>query len=297
MTHQGPPTPQRGDASTPGGVRQRWPGEAGKSTDDTDGDLPPWAGLGVAPRWAGEARQPGSRRQVAVARAKRARRTRYLMAGGAVAVIAVLAGVLVPRLLAPPSRAPSLGNLVTTFLPGESRTVPDSCAAVSAATLSRYLPGSRRTVRPNSLDGKAQSMCDWSLDAPPVYRLLNVTVQAYAPSGLASGDGSATNAAIDAYQQAMQRKTHPPKGSGQPPATVEPLVKTGSAGFSAVQVITGGGDRTDLITTVVRQRNVLITVVFDGLDHSPGGKYGPASIPLLRAGAAAAARDLLAALH
>jgi hypothetical protein len=220
----------------------------------------------------------------------------YLWAIAAVVAIAV-AVVEVPRLL-PHHPAPNpFGNLVTTFLPGETRTVPNACTTVTAATLNQYLPGTRRMVVPHSLNGRAQSMCDWSVDAPPMYRLLDVTVQAYAPSGLASGNGSATNAAVDAYRQALQQKTSPPKASHQPRATVTGLPGDGSAAFSALQVPVAGGDKTDLITVVIRQRNVLITVVFDGLAHSPGGKYGPVSEPQLQAGAVAAARDILTGLR
>ena len=81
--------------------------------------------------------------------------------------------------------------------------MPNACSAVTAATLSQYLPGRPARGRPESLYGSAQSLCDWTLDAKPLYRVLEVTVQAYAPSGLASGNGSATFAAKDAYQQAL----------------------------------------------------------------------------------------------
>jgi hypothetical protein len=219
----------------------------------------------------------------------------YLWAAVGVAVIAV-AVVEVPKLLSHPKPSP-FGNQVTTFQPGEMRRVPDACTAVSAAMLNTYLPGTRHKVVPNSPDGRAQSMCDWTVDAPPTYRLLDVNVEAYTPSGLASGDGSATNAATDAYQQAMQQKAHPPKASHQAAATMTALPGVGSAAFSALQVPIAGGDKTDLVTVVIRQRNVLITVVLDGLAHSPDGKYGPVSVPHLQAGAAAAAKDVLAALH
>lgn len=301
MTHQGP-SPAR-------------PGRPWAEPDDTaDGDLPPWAGLRVRPRLAepsrsgrraargeggngqGDGAPRGSRRERALARARRARRWTFLWAAVLVAIIAAVA-VEVPRLLSHPKPASPFGNLVTTFQPGELRTVPSACSAVTTATLNRYLPGTRHKVVPSSLDGRAQSMCDWTVDAPPTYRLLDVTVQAYSPSGLASGNGSATNAAIDAYQQAMQQKARPPKASHQPPASITPVRGLGNAAFSALQVPVAGGDKTDLVTVVARQRNVLVTVVFDGLAHSPGGRYGHVSVPQLQAGAAAAARDVLAALH
>jgi len=309
VTYQGPSRPHPGDAPARGRGRPQWP-----VSDDTDSDLPPWAGLGVKPRMAepsqgrrsrhaqpeppegSEVPPPGSRRRQALARARRARRTMIIWVAAAAVVIAV-AVVEVPKLL-PHHQAPSpYGNMVTTFQPGEFRSVPSACTAVASATLSQYLPGTRHMVVPHSLDGRAQSMCDWTVDSPPTYRLLDVTVQAYSPSGLASGNGSATRAAMDAYQQAMQQKVRPPKASHQPAAKITPLPEAGSAAFSALQVVSAGGDTTDLVTVVSRDHNVLITVVLDGLAHSPGGRYGHVSVPQLQAGAAAATRDLLGALR
>ena len=215
----------------------------------------------------------------------------------AAVVVLAVAVVEVPKLLAHHPAPSPVGNLVTTFQPGEFQSVPAACTAVTTGTLGQYLPGTRRMVVPHSLDGRAQSMCDWTVDAPPVYRLLDVAVQAYSPSGLATGDGSATNAAIDAYQQAMQQKARPPKASHQPAAAITSLPGVGNAAFSALQVLGAGGDTTDLVTVVARDRNVLVTVVLDGLAHSPHGRYGHVSVPQLQAGAAAAARDVVAALH
>jgi hypothetical protein len=193
------------------------------------------------------------------------------------------------------SNAPPLpGQIVTSFLPGEFQAVPNACSAVSAATLDQYLPGKRTKVVPNSLDGQADSLCDWTLDARPLYRLLDVEAQAYAPNGLASGNGSATFAAIDAYRQAVAEKVSPPKASHLPKATLTTMRGFGSTAFSAFQVSGAGGDTTDLLTVVVRDRNLLITVVLEGLDHSSTGGYGPVSPAQLTAGALAATRDILA---
>jgi hypothetical protein len=186
------------------------------------------------------------------------------------------------------------GQIVTSFLPGEFQTVPDACSAVSTATLDQYLPGTRTKVVPNSLDGQSDSLCDWTLDARPLYRLLDVEAQAYAPNGLASGNGSATDAAVDAYRQAVAEKESPPKASHLPQATVTTIHGLGNAAFSALQVSTAGGDTTDLLTVTVRDRNVLITAMLEGLDHSRTGGYGPVSAGQLKAGALAAARDILA---
>jgi hypothetical protein len=45
---------------------------------------------------------------------------------------------------------------------------------------------------------------------------------------------------------------------------------------------------------VARIRNALVIVTFSGLDHASRGGYGPESPGELAAGAAAAARDVLA---
>jgi hypothetical protein len=56
------------------------------------------------------------------------------------------------------------------------------------------------------------------------------------------------------------------------------------------------GDTTDLETVVARDRNVVVTVVFQG-PHAHTGRYKPVSSTLLEAGAVAAARDVVANLH
>ena len=68
-----------------------------------------------------------------------------------------------------------------------------------AATVQQYLPGKVKVASPLPVDGAAESACNWTIDQAPVYRLLELNLLAYAPNGLASGDGSATYAAIDAY--------------------------------------------------------------------------------------------------
>jgi hypothetical protein len=229
----------------------------------------------------------------AAARARRAHRRIYLWGG--VLLVAVVVGGGLYLLLGgsnPPAKQPDA--IVTTFLPGEFQTTPNACTAVSAATLNQYLPGQRTVAAPASLDGGAASLCSWTLDARPVYRLLNVQAQAYSPNGLASGDGSATNAAIDGYAQALQQKTSPPKKSQLPKAIITPIPGLGSKAFSAFQKIRAGGIITDQLTVVARDRNVLVTVVFEG-DSGRGG-YAAVPVSQLTAGAMAAARDVLSQL-
>src|SRR5215468_3113126 len=251
VVQQGPPPPRSGRVP-PGRARRDW------SDDDYSDDgeeYPPWAVPGMVPRWAdhegrrlrdrpgdtageagtehqarrrapdGDAPPAGrgrSARGRAAASARRSRRTVYIWGGALVAVLLIVAGVGYEYLHRPrPQPAPD--SLVTTFQPGEFKTVPNACSAVTAATLNQYLPGSRRVVTPKSLYGRAQSLCDWTVDAKPLYRVLAVTVRAYAPSGLASGNGSATSAAKDAYQQVTLAKTHPPKATHLPKAAVSKI--------------------------------------------------------------------------
>jgi hypothetical protein len=194
------------------------------------------------------------------------------------------------------SPQPAPDSLVTTFQPGEFKTVPKACSSVTAATLNQYLPGKRRVVVPRSLYGGAQSLCDWSLDTRPLYRVLQVTVRAYAPSGLASGNGSATFAAKDAYQQASLQKTHPLRTTHLPRATLSQVPGLGNSAFAALQVPSAGGDTTNLLTVVVRDHNVLITVISQG-PARPRGGYARVSPSQLQAAAVAAARNVLARVH
>jgi hypothetical protein len=191
--------------------------------------------------------------------------------------------------------APSASDgLVTTFQPGEFQSVPNACQAISAATLGQYLPGKVSRVA-QSLSGATQSECTWTLDARPDFRVLSVNSQAYTPSLLSSGDGSATFGAIDAYAQKLQTLQDPPRASRAPRAQLGAAVGLGRDAFTALQVFHVGGDTTDEVTVVVRDRNVVIIVTMQGQQH--GGGFGPVPVATLRAGALAAAHDVLAGIH
>jgi hypothetical protein len=296
-----PPWAGPAAGSRRGGHETRQHRKHGRDEAGWSGDAEAWSGTEQddggewgAPRDPG-ARRPGSRSRMAAARSKRRSRIVWVWGGAAVAVAVVVVALLF-TLGSSPAKKVSSDGLVTTFLPGEFRTVPNACTAVTSATLGQYLPGKLRMVAPHSLDGSAQSLCNWTLDAAPVYRVLEVTAQAYAPSGLASGDGSATFAAIDAYQQALEAKRHPARDTRMPAATVATLPGLGTTAFAALQVIVARPDATDLETVVARDRNVIVTVVFQG-PHGHAGRYGPVAPALLQAGAAAAARDVLSQLH
>jgi hypothetical protein len=212
--------------------------------------------------------------------------------------VVVIVAVIVVVLVVPGSKPAAVtpGSLVTTFLPDEIQKVPTACPAVPASTLSRYLPGKTKQAAPPALDGALDSQCDWTLDQPPAYRLLQLDIRAETPSGLASGTGSATFAAIDAYAVAMQQKQDPAPNTGAPRAKVTVIKGLGTAAFTATQVYNLEGAVTDVATTVIRYRNVLIIVVLNGLDKSNNGRYGPVSISQLSAGSQAVARNAFAKL-
>ncbi len=304
--------------------------DPGLDDDLESGELPPWAGLSISPRrpgresrppredWAsgdgwpqgdgysspgydddfgpagpGEGQRP---RRAVAARARKARRKIYTWGGVAIAVAVIAAGAV--HLMEHKAPAARHGNFVTSYQPGDFRSVPNACRAVTAATLNQYLPGSRaRAVSASLGSSRSDSQCTWTLDARPLYRVLEVSAQALGPSLVATGNGSATNNAIDSYDSARQGLANPPKKSHLPKAAITDLAGLGGTAFSALQVIKTGADRTDLVTVVTRDHNVLVTVELQGLDHSSRGGYGPVSVPQLRTGALAAARDLLTGLH
>jgi hypothetical protein len=228
-------------------------------------------------------------------RSDRRKRRRLLIAAGATVVLVI--GAVVYLMSGGPGAANlGFGNFVTNFLPGELQQVPDPCTTVPATTLNQFLPGTRKEAAP-PLNSGANTQCTWTLDNAPTYRVLEVQLQAYSPSGLASGNGSATFAAEDAYQSFENGYTSPGPKSGQPKATVTDL--TGMPGgsqtsaFQATQVFNRGGAITDVANVYVRYRNVIVTVVVDGLDQSGGGKkYGPVSMSDLTSAANTVANEM-----
>jgi hypothetical protein len=277
----GPPPPGPAEPPEPESIPQ-WAGPDAEPDDD-------------APRGAvrDQPRPPGGRALHAAAR--RRRRWLIMIAGLVVVAGGVTAAIVVPGGPAPAPVTP--GGLITTFQPGELQTVPSACGTVPAATVQQYLPGQARQSSPLPIDGSAESICNWTIDHAPVYRLLELNLLAYAPSGLASGDGSATYAAIDAYSQMLQGLQDPPRHSAEPRATISTLTGLGNQAFSATQVFRVGGAVTDVAKVIVRYQNVVVTVTLNGLEHSNRGNYGPVSMSSLSAAALAFAQAAEAALH
>lgn len=228
-------------------------------------------------------------------RADRRKRRRLLIAGGAVVAVAIAVAIYLVS-GGPGAANLGFGNFVTNFLPGELQQVPDPCTTLPAATVNQFLPGTPKEAAP-PLNSGANTQCTWTLDSAPTYRVLEVQLQAYSPSGLASGDGSATFAAEDAYQSFENGYSSPGPKSGQPKATVTDLsgMPGGSdtSAFQATQVFDRGGAVTDVANVYVRYRNVIITVIVDGLDQSSNGKhYGPVAMNDLTTAANTVAKEM-----
>ena len=278
-------------------------------------DAPPWADLPPVrpPRHSAdssEAEEPafvpdddaprGRSRAAIGARARRAlmrkRRRSFVAIGGAVVIIAaVLVVVFVTR---GGNQAAVIPNdFITTFQPGELEQVPNACEVIPAATVQQYLPGKVKQAAPLPINGKLGSACNWTVDHQPVYRLLELSMQAYAPNGLASGNGSATNAARDVYTQTLQNLQNPPRRSVSAGATVTMQSGIGNEAFSAMQVFHVGGAVSDEATVVIRFHNVIVTVEVSGLERSNKGHYGPVDKTQLASAALAFAQAAYASLH
>ena len=226
----------------------------------------------------------------------RKRRRSFVMIGAAVvAVGVVLAVVFLPRGNSQSANISS--GFISTFQPGELTQVPNACDVVPAVTVQQYLPGKIKQAAPLPVNGKLGSACNWTLDHQPVYRLLELNMLAYSPNGLASGTGSATFAAMDAYATTLARLQDPPKNSVGGKATVTTLSGLGNEAFSAMQVFRVGGATSDQATVIIRFHNVLVTVELSGLEHSNKGHYGPVDKSQLATAALAFAQAAYASLH
>jgi hypothetical protein len=228
-------------------------------------------------------------------RAGRRNHRRLLIAGGGVVAVAIAVAVYLMS-GGPGAANLGFGNFVTNFLPGELQQVPDPCTTLPAATLNQFLPGTPKKASP-PLNSGASTQCTWTLDKAPTYRVLEVQLQAYSPSGLASGNGSATFSAEDAFQSFKNGYSSPGAKSGQPKGTVTDLSGmpggSGTSAFQATQVFNRGGAVTDVANVYVRYRNVIVTVIVDGLDQSSSGKhYGPVAMNDLTAAANTVAKEM-----
>jgi hypothetical protein len=230
------------------------------------------------------------RGRAAAARLRKSRRKVYRWSGVGIAVCVVVALVVVLT-----HHSPKPLPYVTTLLAGEFKSVPGACNSVSAGVLNQYLPEPGRTMA-NQISGSTESECSFTVDRKPVFLELNVTAQAFQPfapaTAAGSKPGSATAYAADTFAEAQQSLAHPAKTAPQSPARILPLSKVGEQAFVAVASQDVTGIDSEIVTVVVRVRNVLITVAETGQESGHG--FGPVSDGELEAGALAAAKNVLA---
>ena len=236
-----------------------------------------------SPRGGG--RRPGRSRAAAT---RRRRSRRRLVTWGSVAAVAAVLAVAVYYLVQPSAQP---RPYITTLQKGEFRDVPNSCRIIPSATLRQYLTGTpAKGVQ--TFAAATKSECTFQVDSKPTFRELDVTMQAYTPSLIAPGNGSATSYARYTFAQTRQELVTPPKGTPEPPATITPLSGLGGQALSAIQFYRQRS-KTDLVTVLVRVHNVLITVK---LWASVGRGFAPVSIPQLESNARAAATTAVAAV-
>jgi hypothetical protein len=275
------------------GPRLRTAVPAGEQPRDAVADA--WEGE-ERPEWPDEAPQapsatPAPRlsrragRRAAAARLRRSRRRVYLWCGVAIVVCVIAAAIIETVTQHSPAKLP----YVTSLQRGEFKSVPDTCSAVSPAVLSAFLPGAGQPVA-TSLSS-TDSQCTFTVSRKPTFLVLAVAAQSYQPFAAASGDGSASDNALDQFSVAKQSLAHPPKKSPVPPATITPLSGIGQQAFMAVALERVGHIRDDVVTVIVLDKNVIVTAELTGQDS---GGFGPVSLTTLQAGAQAAAKSLLA---
>jgi hypothetical protein len=181
---------------------------------------------------------------------------------------------------------------VTQLQKGEFNAVPDACKIVGASVLHQIMGGTPRTIQPQQ--GRAQSECTFTVDASPVFRVMNVQLQALEASIVpGAGNGSATENAKYEFGQQRAQWLKPPKDTAQPPATITPVAGLGQQAISAVQTFHDKG-ATEKVIVFVRYKNVLITASVQG---QSGAGFGPISVGELRTGAQKVARAALTSLQ
>ena len=294
---------------------------------DADADLPSWAGPNVYPsRPTGTLRRPapsgpddgeyydapdryrhatgdpgepggtdgrpGRRRgRAAATRLRKSRRRVYRWCGIAIVACVIAAGIT--ALVTHHTPKPAL--YVTSLQPGEFKSVPNTCTGVSTTVLNQYLPEPGRTSSSQQSDS-TESQCSFTIDRKPLLLLLEVTALAYQPNAAAtaggSPPGSASANAQDNYGLLWQGLKAPLKHSPVSAAEIAAFPGAGQQAFVAVQREHVKGIDSELVTVVVRERNVLITVSESGQESGHG--FGPVPVANLQAGAEAAAKDVLA---
>jgi hypothetical protein len=245
-------------AARPGGTRLRPP--ASRPDDYEPGEYAdPWAGE-EPPEWPEEGPRP-----------------------------AAAAEPVPPQAGRRSGRRAAAARLRKSRLKGEFKSVPDTCKVLPAATLRQYLPGPASTVQPS--DTATSSECSFTMDSKPNFLVLTISAQSYQPFAAATGNGSASQNALDAFTTAKALLIQPPKHAPLPKAVISPLPGLGQQAYAGVQVGHTGGIKRDVATVSVLDRNAIITVTMSGQES---GGFGPVAVGTLQADARAVAGLILA---
>ncbi len=280
-------------ATRPGGTRLRPPAPAddydpGDRVDPWEGDEPPeWPDEPIpagAPGGGRPQRTRRSGRRAAAARLRKSRRRVLRWSGIAVVLCIVAAGA---ALILTHKTTPKL-PYVTSLLHGEFKSVPDACTALSPAVIGQYLPGSHTTVQP--LATSTDSECSFTVDGNHNFLILTLGAESYQPFAAATGNGSASQNALDNFAVARALLADPPKHSAVPKAVISPLTGIGQRAFLAIQVEHTGGIARDVATVTVLERNDVLTVSMSAQENRG---FGPVPIGTLQADAQAVAGSLL----
>jgi hypothetical protein len=280
-------------ATRPGGTRLRPPAPAedydpAERVDPWEGDEPPeWPEEPVPARAPADGRpQRGRRsgRRAAAARLRKSRRRVLRWSGIAVVLCVVAAGT---AMILTHKTTPKL-PYVTTLQRGEFKSVPNTCGVLGAAGVGQYLPGSHSTVQ--SQDTATDSECSFTADGNHNFLILTLGGQAFEPFAAATGDGSASQNALDNFRVDRALLADPPKHSAVPKATISSLTGLGQLAFLAIQIEHTGGIARDVATVTVLERNDVLSV---SMSAQESGGFGPVAIGTLAADAQAVARSLL----
>jgi hypothetical protein len=291
-------------AIRPGGTRLRPPSPADDYDHDERVDVwegderPEWPdepdlGVPVSPPDGRPARtgQPGraqrSRRlgrRAAATRLRKSRRRVLRWCGIAIAVCIVAAAT---AMIVTHKNTPKL-PYVTSLQHGEFTSVPDTCTVLSSAAIGQYLPGSHSTVQ--AQDTATDSECSFTVDAGHNFMILTLAAQSFQPFAAATGDGSASQNALDNFTADRVLLASPGKHSAVPKATIATLTGLGQRAFVAIQIEHTGGIARDVATVTVLDRNDVLTVSVSA-QESHG--FGPVPVGTLQGDAQAAAASML----
>ena len=287
-------------ATRPAGTRLRSPGPAadydygsGDRADLWEGDeRPEWpdepvpaGGTAARPERSRRPGRPGrSGRRAAAARLRKSRR-RVLRWCGLAIVVCVVAAVA--AMILTHKTTPKL-PYVTSLLHGEFKSVPNTCAVLTPAAIGQYLPGSHSTVQ--SLDEATDSECSFTVDGNHNFMILTLGAQSFQPFAAATGNGSASQNALDNFTADRVLFASPPKDSAVPKATIASLAGIGQRAFVAIQIEHTGGIARDVATVTVLERNDVLTVSMSA-QESRG--FGPVPVGTLQGDAQAVASSLL----